>query len=106
MSNNINNLGFNAVNFNGKSKVEKEAPKCECPECKQTEGSAMEALESAGRAQLAFKGAYEFDAKKVEADVMEFQKLAADSADNALDIAFKGLNDYALSTYGEWNLNG
>ncbi len=37
-----------------KAKVEKEAPKCECPECKQTEGSAMEALESAGRAQLAF----------------------------------------------------
>ena len=101
MSNNINNLGFNAINFNGKSKIEKEAPKCECLECKTAEGSAMEALESAGRAQLAFKGAYEFDAKKVEADVMEFQKLAAEAADNALNVAFKGLNDYALSEYGE-----
>lgn len=101
MSNNINNLGFNAVNFSSKNKLEKEAPKCECLECKQAEGSAMEALESAGRAQLAFKGTYEFDAKKVEADVMEFQRLAADAADNALNIAFKGLNDYALSAYGE-----
>ncbi len=101
MSNNINNLGFNAVNFNGKSKVEKGAPKCEGSECKSAEASAMEALESAGRAQLAFQGAYEFDAKKVEADVMEFQKLAADAADNALNVAFKGLNDYALSAYGE-----
>ena len=75
MSNNINNLGFNAVNFNGKSKVEKEAPKCECPECKQTEGSAMEALESAGRAQLAFKGAYEFDAKKLKQMLWNFKNL-------------------------------
>ena len=101
MSNNINNLGFNAVNFNGKNKMEKGAPKAEAVECKQAEGSAMEALESAGRAQVAFKGAYEFDASKVKADVMEFEKLAADAADNALNIAFKGLNDYALATYGE-----
>jgi len=102
MSNNINKLGFNAVNFNGKNKTGKdEVQSPKCPECKAAEGSAMEALESAGRAQLAFQGAYEFDAKKVEADVREFQNLAAQAADNALNIAFKGLNDYALSAYGE-----
>ena len=33
MSNNINNLnGFNAINFSGKGKPEKEeTPKCDCP---------------------------------------------------------------------------
>ncbi len=96
MSNNINNLnGFNAINFNGKQKPEKEeAQKCECKDCIETEASAMEALENAGRAQLAFKGPYKFDPKNVEADIAEFQNLA-------LDAEFAALNDFALQKFGE-----
>ncbi|MCX4274155.1 MAG: hypothetical protein OSJ27_00045 [Candidatus Gastranaerophilales bacterium] len=95
MSNNINNLnGFNAINFTGKSKPEKEeAQKCECPDCIPTEASAMEALENVGRA-MAFKGAYKFDPKNVEADVREFQEAA-------LDAEFLALNDFALRKFGE-----
>lgn len=101
MSNNINNLGFNAVNFSGKSKIEKEAPKCEGPECKQAEGSAMQALESAGRAQLAFQGAYEFDANNVRSDVKEFEAYISGTADAVLDATFRNLNNYALAKYGK-----
>ena len=96
MSNNINNLnGFNAINFSGKGKPEKEeTTKCDCPECIETEASAMEAMESAGRAQLAVKGPYKFDHKNVAADVAEFQDLA-------LDAEFAALNDYALQKFGK-----
>lgn len=95
MSNNINNLnGFNAINFNGKKKPGKEeAPKCECPECIETEGSALEALGNVGKA-MAFKGTYKFDPKNVEADVAEFQ-------DVALDAEFEALNGYALQKFGK-----
>lgn len=95
MSNNINNLnGFNAINFNGKNKPEKEeAPKCECPDCIETEASAMDALGSIGKA-MAFKGSYKFNPKNVEADVREFQ-------DIALDAEFAALNNLALKKFGK-----
>ena len=54
----------------------------------------MEAMESAGRAQLAVKGPYKFDHKNVAADVAEFQDLA-------LDAEFAALNDYALQKFGK-----
>ncbi len=95
MSNNINNLkGFNAINFNGKQKPEKEeAAKCECPDCIETEASAMDALGNIGKA-MTFKGSYKFDPKNVEADVAEFQNLA-------LDMEFAALNDFALQKFGK-----
>jgi len=99
MSNNINNLnGFNAINFSGKSEKKPEAPKCDCPDCREAEGSSLEALAASGQAQV--KGPYKFNPDDVKADVREFELLAAQAQDEALDIAFKGLNDFALNKFG------
>jgi len=74
MTNNINNLGFNAINFNGKGEKPKNdaPPVCDCHECREIDAEAASALDAMGRAQVGKP--YKFDPKNVEDDVKEFEE--------------------------------
>ena len=100
MSNNINNFGFNPVNFGNrpeKAKNEEEAPKCDCTECRECDTEAAKALDAINRTLV--KSPYRFDPKKVEQDVQEFMYLYDEGLEEYIDECL--VNNFAGNCYTE-----
>ncbi len=106
MNNNINNFGFNPVNFGNRPEKAKNednnAAECNCPKCRECDAKAADALAAINKTLV--KTPYNFDPKNVEQDVQEFMDLYNEGLEKCCDECL--INNFAGNYYQELINNG